>query len=313
MFSVYVGFRSAEAVEVLGTRRYGAEDLDPHPCVSLNYAETTRVSSETREQIASLDPKDPVVPKCAIGRETEVTPMPNANEPFDLQEGSTLANKYRVLDRLGTGYEGEVYRVAEIRTGIERAAKLYFPSRDPRRRVSRAQAKKLHKLRRCEILIRYQTEEEVDVDGVGVTAMISEYVDGPVLADLLRGLPGRRMPVFEATHLLHALVVGMESIHLAGEYHGDLHAENVLVAHHGLRFELKLIDFFHWDGPKADNRRADVCDVIRLYYDALGGSARYARHPPAVKSICCGLKRGLILERFPTMSRLRKHLESMTW
>lgn len=239
--------------------------------------------------------------------------MSTGLETFDLDEGDLIAEKYRVLDRLGTGWEGEVYRVAEVRTGIERAAKLFFPQRDPSRRVSRAQAKKLHKLRRCEILIQYQTEETLEVDGHRVTALISEYVDGPVLSDLLKGMPGRRMTAFEATHLLHALVVGMEPIHQAGEYHGDLHAGNVMVARHGLRFELKLIDFFHWDGPKVDNRRADVCDVIRLYYDALGGPRHYARQPAAVKRICCGLKRSLILERYPTMTRLRKHLESMSW
>mgnify|MGYP006278403993 FL=1 len=233
--------------------------------------------------------------------------------PFDLAVDTVLAGKYRVVDRLGVGYEGEVYRVAEIGTGIERAAKIFFPARDPGGRVSRRYVKKLHKLRDCAILIQYHTREEVEIEGRRTTMLLSEYVDGPVLDDLLKRYPGRRMTPFEATHLLRDLVAGLEPIHRAGEYHGDLHAGNVIVARHGLDFELKLIDFFHWQGSKVDNRRADVCDVVRLYYDVLGGPRHYARQPAAVKRICCGLKRGLILERFPTLSRLRKHLESMQW
>lgn len=237
-------------------------------------------------------------------------PDPSA---FDLESGSDLAGKYTVLERLGVGYEGEVYRVAEKRTGIERAAKLFFPERDPGHRVSRRYIRKLHKLRHCGMLIQYHTEEEFELEDRRATALMSEYVDGYVLDDYLKTYPGGRMTPFEATHLLHALVVGLEPIHQAGEYHGDLHAGNVMVARHGLHFELKLIDFFHWDGSKVDNRRADVCDVIRLYYDALGGRRLYARQPDEVKHICCGLRRSLILERFPTLTRLRKHLESMQW
>jgi hypothetical protein len=50
-----------------------------------------------------------------------------------------------------------------------------------------------------------------------------------------------------------------------------------------------------------------------MFYEVLGGARAYAGHPPAVKYICCGLKSGLILDKFPTMSRLRRHLEEMTW
>jgi hypothetical protein len=32
--------------------------------------------------------------------------------------------------------------------------------------------------------------------------------------------------------------------------------------------------------------------------------------PPVAKQICCGLKRSLILQRFPTASSLRVHLET---
>ena len=42
---------------------------------------------------------------------------------FDLTAGRKIAGKYEVLSLLGAGWEGEVYKIREIRTGIERAAK----------------------------------------------------------------------------------------------------------------------------------------------------------------------------------------------
>ena len=56
---------------------------------------------------------------------------------FDLHPGRIIGEKYRVLSKLGAGWEGEVYKVGEIHTGIERAAKLFFPQRNLRDRTSK--------------------------------------------------------------------------------------------------------------------------------------------------------------------------------
>ncbi len=44
-------------------------------------------------------------------------------DSFDLTPGRKIAGKYEVLSLLGAGWEGEVYKIREIHTGIERAAK----------------------------------------------------------------------------------------------------------------------------------------------------------------------------------------------
>lgn len=234
-------------------------------------------------------------------------------ESFDLETGRVVARKYSVVSRLGSGWEGEVYRVVETRTGIERAAKLFFPQRNIRNRTSKLYAKKLHKLRHCSLLIQYHTEEVITIKRTPITMLISEYVEGDLLSKFLKGLPGKRLAPFEALHFLYALAKGMEQVHLANEYHGDIHSDNIIVNRHGLRFELKLMDLFHLDYPKIENKRSDICDVIRVFHEALGGARFYSRQPKAVKYICCGLKNSLILQRFRTLSQLCKHLETMSW
>lgn len=232
---------------------------------------------------------------------------------FRLRPGTRLADKYVVLSKLGAGWEGEVYKVAEAGTGIERAAKLFYPQRNLGNRTARLYAKKLHKLRQCPVLIQYHTEERIGWHGVWITVLVSEYVEGELLSHFLKRFTGRRLTPFQGVHLLYALAKGMEPIHLQGEYHGDLHSDNIIVNRFGLGFDIKLLDFFHWRGSKAENRQSDICNLVYVFYEGLGGARHYAKQPEAVKYICCGLKHSLILRKFRTISQLREHLEIMQW
>lgn len=82
-------------------------------------------------------------------------------DSFNFIPDRILAKKYKVICKLGEGWEGEVYLVREIITGIERAAKFFFPQRNPNNTAIRFYANKLHKLRHCPILIQYLTQETI--------------------------------------------------------------------------------------------------------------------------------------------------------
>lgn len=234
-------------------------------------------------------------------------------ERFGFLPGRVLAGKYEVIAQIGSGWEGEVYMLRELATGIERAAKFFFPHRNPRNRVANFYAKKLHKLRHCQILVQYHTQETITFRGLPICLLVSEYVEGELLSDFLARQPGKRISVFQGLHLLHTLAAGIESIHRLHEYHGDVHDENIIIRRYGLSFDLKLIDMFHWGGASPENIHEDVVKLIRVFYDAIGGPKHYAKHPPEVKAICCGLKRSLILKKFRNAGQLRRHLETMQW
>lgn len=232
---------------------------------------------------------------------------------FEFEPGDLLADKYQVVTRLGGGWEGEVYKVVERPTGIVRAAKLFFPQRNERNRALRFTARKLHKLRDCPILIQYHNAEPIEWRGRTVSMLISDFVEGELLSDFLTRFSGNRLTPFAGLHLLHALVSGVEPIHARGEYHGDLHSDNVIVNRFGLSIELRLIDLYKLPGPPARNRRHDLYDLVYLFWESLGGAPRYSRHPEVVKYICCGLKKTLIRQKFPTVTHLRRHLEDITF
>jgi hypothetical protein len=232
---------------------------------------------------------------------------------FDFRPGRVLAGKYRIDDRLGSGWEGEVYRVTELNTGISRAAKLFYPQRNVRDRAVRFHARKLDRLRKCPIVTQYHHSETIRFRRVPVTCLISELVEGELLEAFVARQPGKRLPPFEALHLLYALARGIAQIHDLREYHGDIHDRNVLVLRWGINFEVRLLDFYHWGRPDRDKIRDDVVQLVRLLYDAVGGRKRYASQPPEIKAICCGLRHDLIGRKFPTAGHLRAHLESFAW
>ena len=238
---------------------------------------------------------------------------PRKINAFNLAPGRVLARKYEVIRQLGAGWEGEVYLIRELTTGIERTAKLFFPQRNLRDKNTHFYATKLHKLRHCPIVIQYSHQDSITVQGQPVTLLISEFVEGELLSRFIQRHPGKRLTAFEAVHLLHALASGMECIHAMGEYHGDLHSENIIIKSFGLRFELKLVDLFHLGAPTREHIRMDTVDMIHVFYEALGGQKHYSRQPPEIKAIINGLKRSLILKKFKSAGQLRQYLETMRW
>jgi hypothetical protein len=234
-------------------------------------------------------------------------------DSFDLPPGRVLAGKYVIDRKLGGGWEGEVYKVIESRTGLSRAAKLFKPQHNQRDRAVRFYARKLERLRDCSIVIHYHSSETMRFRGTPITCLISDYAGGEPLCDFLVHQHGGRLTPFQGLHLVYALAKGMEEIHLRREYHGDLHDENVLVRRRGVFFELKVLDFYQWGRPTAAHLREDVADVVRLLYDAVGGRRRYSKQPPEIKKICKGLRRDLIGKAFPTASHLREYMETFAW
>ncbi len=238
--------------------------------------------------------------------------MANPIHGFNLKPGRRIGAHYEVESRLGEGVEGEVYRVRDRVTGILRAAKLYRPEHDPKRRRSIQHAQKLESLRDCPIVLQYFHSETLTVRGQSVHVLISELCPGEPLKRWIERHRGKRADPFVALTVLHRLAAGLEDIHNTGEYHADVHTENVLIHPRGIGFNLKLIDFYPWGRPSRLKMQQDVLGAIAVLHDLLGGARRPTTLPPEVTWVLAGKRTERILERFPTMAALRHHLETFS-
>src|SRR3954463_8415279 len=157
---------------------------------------------------------------------------------FDFPTGKSVAGKYMIERPLGSGWEGGVYSIVERVTGSRRAAKFYYPHRDPLGKAAISYARKLDALRHCPILMQYHHQEQAYVRQKKVTVVISELVEGQKLSTFLKSQPTERLSTFEALHVLYGLAKGIAPIPARGEYHGDIHDDNIMIRRQGIGFEV---------------------------------------------------------------------------
>ncbi len=236
-----------------------------------------------------------------------------AIDSFAFTPGRKLAGTYIVERLIGQGWEGEVYQVRHHTTGIDYAAKLFYPQNSQGHKALVAYAQKLHRLRNHSMLVRYHTEEVITYQRQNIPMHISEYVDGLMLSEYLSQRKGKRMPAYEALHLIYALTKGLAQMHYSNEYHGDLHSDNIIVLKRGLEFEIKLLDFYYHGRTTRSKLLDDVVDIIKLLHEATGGATHYKNQPEIIKSICKGLKRSLIEKNYKNAMELQSKLEQMHW
>jgi RIO-like serine/threonine protein kinase len=238
---------------------------------------------------------------------------PGVTKRFDFPLGRSVAGKYVIERPLGSGWEGEVYAITERNTGIRRAAKFYYPHRDPLGKAAIAYARKLDALRHCPILMQYHHQETAYVRKKKVVVVISELVEGKKLSEFLLDQPDGRLSTFEALNVLYNLAKGIAPIHARGEYHGDIHEHNIMIRRQGISFEVKLLDFFDLGAPTKSKIRKDVLNLIEVFHTIVGGRKHYAEQPKVVKDIIRGLKDSLILARFQSAGDIARHLEALQW
>jgi len=235
------------------------------------------------------------------------------NDTFNFEYGEILNEKYFVHTKLGQGWEGQVYSVEEMSTGIKRAAKFFYTKRNPKNKNLVGYAKKLNTLSDVPIIMKYITQEKFCFEGRNINYLVSEFVEGKTLDQFIKKDLKGRVSFFEALHIIYELAKGLEMIHVKGECHGDLHSDNILISRSGVGFKIKLIDLVLMKEKKSEYKKSDIIELICIFSDLLGGRKKYKVLPPVAKSIICGRRSDLILKKFPKMSSLRAYLENLDW
>ena len=160
--------------------------------------------------------------------------MPHEATPVTLSPGTTLGS-YEILDAIGAGGMGEVYRALDTRLRREVAIKVlpeaFAEDADRLSRFER-EARLLAALNHPAIATIHGMER----DG-GRTFLVMELVDGDDLGARLGAGP---LPLPEALRIARQIAEGLEAAHARGVIHCDLKPANVALTRDG---RVKLLDF----------------------------------------------------------------------
>jgi serine/threonine-protein kinase len=161
-------------------------------------------------------------------------------ETRELEQGTVIRGKYRILRQIGRGGMGTVYLAEHIMLGRLRALKFISSelSRDAIfLRRFRREAQAATELRHPNIV------EVVDLDQAedGTPYMAMEFVEGPGLRHVLSN---GALPVERALTIAYGIAQGLSAAHAKGIIHRDVKPENILLGSGNGAPEIpKLLDF----------------------------------------------------------------------
>jgi serine/threonine-protein kinase len=150
--------------------------------------------------------------------------------------GRVLAGRYRVVELLGQGSMGEVYRADDLTLG-EPVALKFLPgtlARDPDRlRRFHGEVRLAHQVTHPNVC---RVHDIGDADGQPFLTM--EYIDGKDLAALLQQVG--RLPAERGVAIARQLCLGLAAVHDKKVLHRDLKPANVMIDSRG---QVHLTDF----------------------------------------------------------------------
>jgi eukaryotic-like serine/threonine-protein kinase len=167
-----------------------------------------------------------------------VTEPANAQSPASGSLIGTKVSHYRVLDVIGGGGMGMVYRAEDIKLG--RPVALKFLPEDlvsdqvALRRFER-EAQTASALNHPNICTIYEIEEH---EGQPFIAM--ELLDGDTLRDRLAGSKEKTIPTSEILEIAQQICAGLEAAHEKGIVHRDIKPANIFLTRQGT---VKILDF----------------------------------------------------------------------
>ncbi|WP_416977884.1 protein kinase domain-containing protein [Streptomyces sp. T028] len=155
-------------------------------------------------------------------------------------EGRLVAGRYRLVERIGRGGMGTVWRAEDELLARQVALKQLHPRPDlsepevatlyeRTRREARSAARVAHP----NVVVVHDVVEDD-----GRPCIVMEYVPAPTLGDLLDG--GRTVPPEEAARIGLGMIAAVRAAHTAGVLHRDIKPGNVLLGAGG---RVVLTDF----------------------------------------------------------------------
>jgi len=169
--------------------------------------------------------------------EIPVSPTKTLEIPTkELTRGSTFAQRYEVIEELGKGGMGKVYRVFDKKIEEEVALKLLRPEIAADKKTIerfRNEIKFARKISHRNVCRMYDLNEEESIHYITM-----EYVHGEDLKSMIR--MSRQLSVGTAVYIATQVCDGLAEAHRLGVVHRDLKPQNIMIDKDG---NARIMDF----------------------------------------------------------------------
>ena len=148
----------------------------------------------------------------------------------------TTISQYRILERIGAGGMGVVYKAEDLELGRTVAIKILPPELaedEAAKERFKHEARTASSLDHANVCTIYQAGETED----GQIFLAMAFYEGETLRQrIARG----RLPTGEAIEITAQIAHGLSRAHAAGIFHRDIKPANIIITEHG---EAKILDF----------------------------------------------------------------------
>ena len=172
--------------------------------------------------------------------------------------GTVFQERYEILEKLGEGGFGQVYRARQLATQHEVAIKvLHAVHAASEKHVARFQ----REMQLCAQLYHPNIVRLIDSGRAGpdVLYTVFEYVPGRTLMDVLHEQGA--LPPWEVAHLMLQVLDALACAHNRGVVHRDLKPQNIMVTTTGVRRNALVLDFGL--GTLSEDSREDLTRITR--------------------------------------------------
>ncbi len=153
-----------------------------------------------------------------------------------LTRGATFAGRYEIIEELGSGGMGKVYRVEDTKVGEEVALKVILPevvASQKNLERFRNELKLARKIKHKNICQMFDLGEDA-----GTHFITMEYVSGENLKSFIKR--AKRLDIGSAVSLAKEICEGLAAAHKLGVVHRDLKSSNIMIDKEG---EARIMDF----------------------------------------------------------------------
>jgi serine/threonine protein kinase/tetratricopeptide (TPR) repeat protein len=154
---------------------------------------------------------------------------------LELERGVVFADRYEIIEELGKGGMGRVYRVLDKKINEEVALKLIKPEIADSRTIERFgnELKMARRISHKNVCRMYHISEES-----GTHYITMEYVPGETLKGMIRMT--RQLSVGTAVNIAKQVCEGLGEAHRLGVVHRDLKPQNIMIDKQG---NARIMDF----------------------------------------------------------------------